>query len=110
MCIRDSGCDLKDALKDAQSKGFAEADPSLDIEGHDAAQKLKILAELAFHARLPLNAVQVEGITKLTSDDVRSAREMGCVIKHVGTARLHGDSVSVEAAPAVSYTHLRAHE
>jgi len=99
--MSEDGCDLKDALKDAQSKGFAEADPSLDIEGHDAAQKLKILAELAFHARLPLNAVQVEGITKLTSDDVRSAREMGCVIKHVGTARLHGDSVSVEAAPVM---------
>ena len=99
--MSEDGCDLKDALKDAQAKGFAEADPSLDIEGHDAAQKLKILAELAFHARLPLNAVQVEGITKLTSEDVRAAREMGCVIKHVGSAMLHGDSVSVGAAPVM---------
>jgi homoserine dehydrogenase len=99
--MSEDGCSLQDALQDAQAKGFAEADPALDIEGYDAAQKLKILAELAFHARVPVNAVQVEGITNLLAEDARAAREMGCVIKHVGSARLHGDSVSLEAAPVM---------
>lgn len=99
--MSDDGCELHDALKDAQQKGFAEADPSLDVEGHDAAQKLKILAELAFHARLPANAVQILGISRLTPEDVRAAREMGCVIKHVGTALQHGDTVSLRAEPVL---------
>ena len=97
--MSEDGCDLQEALKDAQAKGFAEADPALDIEGHDAAQKLKILAELAFHARVPANAVHVEGIRNLVTEDFRAAREMGCVIKHLGSAKLNGDSVSLEAAP-----------
>lgn len=93
--------DFGDALSEAQQKGFAEADPSLDVDGHDAAQKLKILAELAFNAQIMADAVSAEGIRNLTADDVRAAREMGFVIKHVARAELNGDSISLQARPVL---------
>ncbi|HUK23219.1 MAG TPA: homoserine dehydrogenase [Terriglobales bacterium] len=83
------------ALREAQAKGFAEADPTLDVDGHDAAQKLKILAELAFNAHIASDAVQVEGIREITADDVIAAWELGYVIKHVATAELAGDAISL---------------
>jgi len=90
-----------DALSEAQQKGFAEADPSLDIDGHDAAQKLKILAELAFNAQITAEAVSTEGIRNLTAEDVRAARDLGLVIKHVATAELNGDSICLQARPVL---------
>jgi homoserine dehydrogenase len=97
--MTEDGVEFEDALRDAQAKGFAEADPSLDIDGQDAAQKLKILTELAFSAQVDADAVQVEGIRGIAADDVQAARELGFVIKHVATAQLNGDAVALDCAP-----------
>jgi homoserine dehydrogenase len=93
--------EFDDALHEAQAKGFAEADPTLDIDGHDAAQKLKILTELAFSGQVDADAVQVEGIRDIAADDVKAARELGFVIKHVATAELSGDAVTLDCAPVL---------
>src|ERR1700719_1536738 len=93
--------EFAEALREAQAKGFAEADPTLDIDGHDAAQKLKILTELAFSAQVNASAVQVEGIRDIAADDVQAARELGFVIKHVATAELSQDAVSLSCAPVL---------
>jgi homoserine dehydrogenase len=93
--------EFEDALREAQVKGFAEADPTLDIDGHDAAQKLKILTELAFSAQVDADAVQVEGIRDIAADDVQAAREFGFVIKHVATAELSENAVSLGCAPVL---------
>ena len=87
--------DFEVALREAQAKGFAEADPTLDIDGHDAAQKLKILAELAFNSPVPSDAAQVEGIREITADDVQAAWELGYVIKHVATAEASEGALSL---------------
>jgi homoserine dehydrogenase len=89
------------ALREAQAKGFAEADSTLDVGGHDAAQKLKILAELAFDAQIANDMVQVEGITEITADDVQAAEEFGYVIKHLAIAELRGGVVALRAAPVL---------
>src|SRR3984957_7888053 len=93
--------EFEDALRQAQAKGFAEADPSLDIDGHDAAQKLKILTELAFSAQVNAKAVHVEGIREIAADDVQAARELGFVIKHVATAGLSEEAVGLGCAPVL---------
>jgi len=93
--------DFNAALAGAQENGFAEADPALDIDGHDAAQKLKILAELAFNSRIDTANVKTDGIRHLTSADVRAARESGYVIKHVASAQVSGDSVAMRVAPVL---------
>src|SRR5438105_3626491 len=73
------------ALRLAQARGFAEADPSLDIGGHDAAQKLRILAEIAFGQRDV--RLRVHGITDVTKDEIEQARARRCVVRHVASAR-----------------------
>src|SRR5580700_8229575 len=93
--------DFEEALREAQAKGFAEADPTLDVDGHDAAQKLKILTELAFSAQVNPTTVQVEGIRDIAADDVQAAKELGFVIKHVAIAELNGDAVSLGCAPVL---------
>jgi homoserine dehydrogenase len=93
--------EFEDALREAQAKGFAEADPTLDIDGHDAAQKLKILTELAFSAQVDADAVQVEGIRGIAADDVQAATEFGFVIKHVATAELSEGAVALGCAPVL---------
>jgi homoserine dehydrogenase len=75
-----------DCLKDAQRLGYAEADPSFDIEGHDTAQKLAILASLAFGTRVDPEAVYVEGISSITPEDLQAADELGYRIKLLGVA------------------------
>ena len=75
-----------DCLKEAQRLGYAEADPSFDIEGHDTAQKLSILASLAFGTRVDLGAIYVEGISSITTADLDAAEELGYRIKLLGVA------------------------
>jgi homoserine dehydrogenase len=75
------GTPFEDALKEAQARGFAEADPTLDINGTDTAHKLAILAGLAFHCRIGMEDIYVEGIDNIDSVDIRSALEMGYVLK-----------------------------
>lgn len=89
------------ALAEAQARGFAEADPTLDIDGHDAAQKLKILAELAFNTPISTDAIEVKGIRDITAEDVRAAGEMGYVVKHLATAQVLNDAALLQARPVL---------
>ena len=76
-----TGASYEDALADAGALGYAEADPTADVEGYDAAAKAAILASIAFHTRVTADDVYREGITKVSSDDFESARALGCTIK-----------------------------
>ena len=76
-----SGAGFTEALEEAQELGYAEADPTADIEGFDAAAKAALLASLAFHTRVSIADVHREGITEVSATDIASAREMGCVVK-----------------------------
>ena len=82
----EQGADFDTALKLAQELGYAEADPSFDIEGHDTAQKLSILASLTFGIRVDPAAIYVEGITSITTADLEAADELGYRIKLLGVA------------------------
>jgi homoserine dehydrogenase len=102
------GSGFADALEEAQALGYAEADPTADVEGFDAAAKAAILASLAFHSRVTAADVHREGITDVTAADVRSAREIGSVVKLLAIAELvpgahDGDEegVSVRVHPAM---------
>jgi homoserine dehydrogenase len=76
-----TGAGFGEAVEQAQALGYAEADPTADVEGFDAAAKAAILASLAFHTRVPASAVHREGITAVTASDIAAAREMDCVVK-----------------------------
>lgn len=98
----EEGSAFADVLKEAQALGFAEADPTADIEGHDAAAKAAILAGLAFHTRVSSNDVYCEGISKLTARDVAVAKDMNHVIKLLAIAELTKDNrVSVRVHPTL---------
>jgi homoserine dehydrogenase len=94
-------CTFAAALAEAQKRGFAEADPSLDIDGHDAAQKLQILAELAFGAELDHVPFPVEGIRLIEDEDIRAAAELGYVLKHIVVGKDLGDALDLRAHPAL---------
>jgi homoserine dehydrogenase len=106
--MTESGAGFADALEEAQALGYAEADPTADVEGFDAAAKAAILAALAFHTRVTAGDVHREGITEVTASDVASARAMGCVIKLLAIAEVSDDGtgVGVRAHPAmIPLTH-----
>lgn len=90
----EEGAAYSDVFDQANALGYLEADPSLDVDGHDAAAKAAILAELAFHTRVTLADVYVEGISKVTAEDMAAAREMGFVIKLLAIAELIDDGES----------------
>ncbi len=85
--MRDKGRDFDDVLREAQALGYAEADPTFDVEGIDAAHKLTILASIAFGVPLQFEAAYTEGITRITREDVAYAEELGYRIKHLGLTR-----------------------
>ncbi len=87
-----AGSGFHEALEEAQELGYAEADPTADVEGFDAAAKIAILASLAFHTRVTAADVHREGITEVTAADVKSAKEMDSVVKLLGIAELVGPS------------------
>src|SRR5450830_1902216 len=95
------GLDLDIAVKEAQQLGFAEADPTADVEGFDAAAKAAILASLAFHTRVSLDDVAREGISGITADDVSWAAQTGHVIKLLAVAERFDDGVSVRVHPTL---------
>ncbi|MDF2508259.1 MAG: homoserine dehydrogenase [Microbacterium sp.] len=99
------GADFADVLADAQRLGYAEADPTADVEGYDAAQKAAILASLAFHTAVPLEAVYREGITSITPSMIEEARAAGFVIKLLAVCeRIEAngaESISVRVYPAL---------
>ncbi len=97
------GSTYEQALSEAQRKGYAEADPSDDVSGRDAAAKMAILARLAFGAPVRLEDVPYEGIEHLRSDDLEYARELGLGLKLIGTAERRDDGLSVRVYPAFLY-------
>ncbi|MBD9698459.1 homoserine dehydrogenase [Flavimobilis sp. GY10621] len=100
------GLAFDDVLRTAQELGYAEADPTADVEGHDAAAKAAIIASLAFHTRVTLDDVACEGITKVSADDVAWATATGHVIKLLAIAELTDDGVAVRVHPSlVPATH-----
>lgn len=99
----ETGASFADALEEANTLGYAEADPTADVEGFDAAAKAAILGGLAFHSRVRAGDVHREGITDVTAADVASAREMGCVVKPLAICERSADgrSVGVRTHPAM---------
>ena len=95
------GLDFDDVLKDAQAKGYAEADPTGDIEGYDAANKAAIMATLGFHTSVTIDDVSVEGITKITADDIAAATAEGKVIKLLAVVENGEAGVSARVYPAL---------
>jgi homoserine dehydrogenase len=95
-----TGDSLEEALIAATELGFAEADPTADVDGFDAAQKATILASLAFHTAVPLGSVYREGIRSVTLDQVRAARKSGYVVKLLAICERHRDSDGVEGVSA----------
>lgn len=96
--MTDEGCDYDAVLKEAQEKGYAEANPSADVDGLDAARKAAILSSLAFNTRVELKDVSVEGITKITPDDIDYAKSLGYVVKLLAVGKdspEHGVDVRV---------------
>lgn len=93
------GMEFADALQLATDLGYAEADPTADIEGLDAGRKVAILASVAFNSRVVFDDVHIEGITKITASDIRYAREMGCGIKLLGVARNTEDGIEAYVCP-----------
>lgn len=95
------GADLDAVLREAQRLGYAEADPSADVDGHDAAAKCAILASIAFNARVTVDDVHREGIGGIGADDVAVARRLGYVIKPLAIAELDGDRIAARVHPAM---------
>jgi homoserine dehydrogenase len=106
--MTESGAGFAEALEEAQALGYAEADPTADVEGFDAAAKAAILASIAFHTRVTVADVHREGISEVTSADIASARAMGCVVKLLAIAEISADGkgVGIRAHPAmIPMTH-----
>ncbi|BFM06547.1 homoserine dehydrogenase [Halioxenophilus aromaticivorans] len=99
--MRDKGRAFDDVLKEAQALGYAEADPTFDVEGIDAAHKLVILASIAFGMPLQFDKVFTEGITKITAEDVSYAQELGYRIKHLGIAKRGENGVELRVHPTL---------
>jgi homoserine dehydrogenase len=97
------GLSYADALAEAQRLGYAEADPSEDVDGKDAAAKMAILARLAFGTPVHLDDVPYEGITRLQADDMAYARELGLGLKLIGTAERRDGGLSVRVHPVFLY-------
>ena len=98
--MTEAGEDFGPMLKEAQDKGFAEADPTMDIDGTDAAQKLALLCRLAFRQRVSSGDILKEGISHITALDIDFARELGYTIKLLGIARVVGSRIEVRVHPA----------
>ncbi len=99
--MREKGRDFDDVLKEAQQLGYAEADPTFDVEGIDAAHKLAILASIAFGVPLQFDKTYTEGITKISRDDVGFAEELGYRIKHLGVTRKTEQGVELRVHPTM---------
>lgn len=99
--MRDKGRDFADVLAEAQALGYAEADPTFDVEGIDAGHKLTILASIAFGIPLQFDKVFTEGITRITRLDVEYAEELGYRIKHLGIARNTEQGVELRVHPTL---------
>jgi homoserine dehydrogenase len=99
--MHDDGLGFDEAVREAQEKGYAEADPSLDVDGHDAAHKLVVLAMLAFGARVEAESVLTEGIRGIDPIDHRFAERFGFAIKHLAVGRDRGEGIELRVHPAL---------
>src|SRR5665647_424634 len=100
------GAAYEDVLKEAQDLGYAESDPTSDVEGLDAARKMTILGTLAFHAHVSLKDVSVKGISQVTKEDIQYGKRLGYEIKLLGIAEQEDDSISISVQPTmVKTTH-----
>lgn len=97
--MTEEGMEFEDALKLATELGYAEADPTADIEGLDAGRKIAILASIAFNSRVSFSDVYTEGISKITAKDIKYAKELGCVIKLIATAKNTETGIEVRVTP-----------
>ncbi|VAX32453.1 Homoserine dehydrogenase [hydrothermal vent metagenome] len=99
--MSDENCDFKTALQEAQEKGYAEADPTFDIEGIDSAHKIAILTRLAYGAPISLDEITIQGITSITTEDIECAREFGYRIKLLAISKFDGKFIDVRVHPAM---------
>jgi len=95
------GADYADVLKEAQALGYAEADPTSDVEGFDAARKMAILATLGFHVPVKLEDVDVKGISSVTKEDIAYGKQLGYEVKLLGLARRDGEAIEVSVQPTL---------
>jgi homoserine dehydrogenase len=103
--MTDHGQSYAEALKEAQARGYAEADPTLDVDGTDAAHKLAILAQIAFGMAVPLGAIERRGIDGIDVTDIRFAGELGYVIKLLAETWLHEDQAALHVSPVLLRRH-----
>jgi homoserine dehydrogenase len=96
-----SGADFDSALREAQALGYAEADPTADVAGYDAAAKAAILASIAFHTQVTADDVYRDGITRVTAADIASAKTLGCVVKLLAICERCNGGVSARVHPAM---------
>jgi homoserine dehydrogenase len=101
--MTETGASYEEALAEAQELGYAEADPTEDVNGKDAAAKMAILARLAFRAPVQLDDVAFEGITHVTAEDIEYAKDLGLSLKLIGTAERRDGGISVRVHPAFLY-------
>lgn len=99
--MQEKGRDFSEVLAEAQALGYAEADPTFDVEGIDAAHKLTILASIAFGIPLQFSSVYTEGITRITAEDIRSVDYFGYRIKHLGIAKDTGKGIELRVHPTL---------
>ena len=99
--MSDEGLDYADVLKEAQALGYAEANPTADVEGYDAMYKLSILASMAFHVRLPIEHILREGISNITKADIAAAKELGMEIKLLAIGKREGEHVELRVHPTM---------
>jgi homoserine dehydrogenase len=99
--MRDKGRDFADVLKEAQELGYAEADPTFDVEGIDAAHKLAILASIAYGCDLQMDKVSTEGISNISGEDVEFAKEFNYSIKHLGIAKKINGELQMRVHPTL---------
>lgn len=99
--MRDEGREFSDVLAEAQALGYAEADPTFDVEGIDAAHKLTILASIAFGVDLDFDKLSIEGISQITPEDVEYAEELGYRIKHLGIALRRENGIETRVHPTL---------
>ena len=99
--MSDENCDFDVALKEAQEKGFAEVDPTFDIEGIDSAHKIAVLTRIAYGAPIKFEDIKVSGITNITSEDIECGKEFGYRIKLLAISKYDGEAIDIRVHPAM---------
>ena len=99
--MSDENCDFDVALKEAQEKGFAEVDPTFDIEGIDSAHKIAVLTRIAYGTPIKFEDIKVSGITNITSEDIECGKEFGYRIKLLAISKYDGEAIDIRVHPAM---------